>query len=248
MDDNLQNENKPEETPQTNLETTPAKTGPVICPNCMEPVPEGQRICPSCGWDLDKEPEEKISDPTAGTPVNPVSAVSNPGGKEGSPDEKKREEKKKNNMSNLMQGLGIYIIYYAISNMVSARKLAPKEKNMAFIADLIYLIAGIMLVWPLIKKGIRKLKGIPDEPSDSQKTEDKAVDEAKDTDQPQKTDQSPISDADSSHPEDQSQDVKEANVSPSEDQPEANGTEKQDQKSDLEDTSSESSSNGPKAE
>ena len=71
----------------------------------------------------------------------------------------------------MMPWLGLYLIYYAITGCFDMRRQikaaveAGQEVNtlLAYLSQGIWLVAGLLMAWPLIKKGYRKLRHLPEE-------------------------------------------------------------------------------------
>lgn len=69
-------------------------------------------------------------------------------------------------MQNLTRGLGIYLLYFAITNGYKvlsdpkALNLTPgtREYWLSLVSNVIYLAAGLLAVWPWIKEWIEKRK------------------------------------------------------------------------------------------
>ena len=76
--------------------------------------------------------------------------------------------KKPGMMQNLTRGLGIYLLYFAITNGYKvlsdpkALNLTPgtREYWLSLVSNVIYLAAGLLAVWPWIKEWIEKRKYI----------------------------------------------------------------------------------------
>ncbi len=148
-----------------------------ICPNCLEPNTENLAVCKYCGMPLHKgadpdafaakETEEELA-------ANRAAAV---------PEPPKKQEKQENGFRRVMPWLGLYLIYYAITGcfdinrQIKAAEAEGQTVNttLAYGSQVIWLAAGLMMAWPLIKKGWRKLRHLPDE--DETETENTEVSE-----------------------------------------------------------------------
>lgn len=137
-----------------------------ICPNCMEPVPAGTEICPSCGVKIN----EFVDTPAADllSEVKPAAAREPPSKNGADPGEAAggAKAKKPTMMQNLTRGLGVYLLYFAITNGYKvlsnpkALDLTPgtREYWLSLVSNVIYLAAGLLAVWPWIKEWIEKRK------------------------------------------------------------------------------------------
>ena len=136
-----------------------------ICPNCLEPNTEKLAVCKYCGMPLHqgadpdafaaKETEEELA-------ANRAAAV---------PEPPKKQKKQESGFRRVMPWLGLYLIYYAITGcfdinrQIKAAEAEGQTVNtaLAYGSQVIWLAAGLMMAWPLIKKGYRKLRHLPDE-------------------------------------------------------------------------------------
>lgn len=137
-----------------------------ICPNCMEPVPAGTEICPSCGVKIN----EFVDTPAADllSEVKPAAAGEPPSTNGADPGEAAggAKAKKPTMMQNLTRGLGVYLLYFAITNGYKvlsnpkALELTPgtREYWLSLVSNVLYLAAGLLAVWPWIKEWIEKRK------------------------------------------------------------------------------------------
>ena len=141
-----------------------------ICPNCMEPVAGGAAVCPCCGASMtESEPAGEIQ------PTESASeAINDSGGAEDAgtsgPQGESGGAKKPNVMQNITRGMGVYLIYIAITNgyrVVSdpaalELEIGTKEYWLALVSNVIYLAAGLLAVWPWIREYLDKRKRIED--------------------------------------------------------------------------------------
>lgn len=141
-----------------------------ICPNCLEPNTDNLAVCKYCGMPLrpgadpdaleKQETEEELAaNRAAATPPEP----------------EKPKKKQESGFRRVMPWLGLYIIYYAITGFIdTSRKLktSPEEissPTLAYASWGIYIVAGLLMAWPLIKKGYRKLRHLPDPDEEAEK-------------------------------------------------------------------------------
>lgn len=138
-----------------------------ICPNCLEPNQADLANCQYCGMPLHPETQqpaptesaaeqgqsEIVSDPATGETAEAKPVVS----------ERPKKKEPNKTWTFMMRGFGIYIIYYAISQMPQALKVEDqKSRTLAILANVIYLVAGLMMAWPLrhdIKRWLDKQRG-----------------------------------------------------------------------------------------
>jgi hypothetical protein len=127
-----------------------------ICPNCLEPNEKDLANCAYCGMPLRKQAEtagEIISSESTEKPDSDESAKPN------SPKAPAEEKKPKRGMANVMRGMGIYLIFYAVTEIPrSLQKGDPQERMLAIVSDIIYMVAGVMMAWPLFKDYQKKRK------------------------------------------------------------------------------------------
>ncbi|MBQ6503342.1 MAG: hypothetical protein IJI57_05465 [Flexilinea sp.] len=156
-----------------NTEETEEYANLDICPNCLEPNTENLAVCKYCGMPLHKgvdpdsftaqETEEELA-------ANRAAAV---------PEQPKKQKKQENGFRRVMPWLGLYLIYYAITGcfdinrQIKAAEAEGQTVNtaLAYGAQVIWLAAGLLMAWPLIKKGWRKLRHLPDEDETEEQTE-----------------------------------------------------------------------------
>ena len=142
-----------------------------ICPNCLEPNTDNLAVCKYCGMPLHQgadADEFLIKKESADLEANRREAV---------PEEKKPAKKQESGFRRVMPWLGLYLIYYAItgcfdiSRQIKAAEAEGQTLNvpLGYGSQAIWFIAGVMMAWPLIKKGYRKLRGLP-EPEEAEET------------------------------------------------------------------------------
>ena len=169
-----------------------------ICPNCLEPNTDDLAVCKYCGMPLHQgaDAEEYVrQESEAELEANRAQAA---------PETKKPAKKQENGFRRVMPWLGLYLIYYAITGcfdvnrQIKAAEAEGQAVNapLAYGAQVIWFAAGIMMAWPLIKKGYRKLRGIPEpeevEESAEETTGENPAEEAVSEDSvPEKTDELP---------------------------------------------------------
>ena len=136
-----------------------------ICPNCLEPNTENLAVCKYCGMPLhqDADPDAFAAQETeAELAANRAAAV---------PEPPKKQKKQENGFRRVMPWLGLYLVYYAItgffdvSRQIKAAQAEGQQVNeaLAYFSQVIWLAAGLLMAWPLIKKGYRKLRHLPEE-------------------------------------------------------------------------------------
>lgn len=139
-----------------------------ICPNCMEPVPAGAAVCPSCGASMTESEAGEEIQVLSGTPESKKTAD---GAETAGTTEAQGEgdkTKKPNVMQNITRGMGVYLLYIAITNgyrVISdpaSLELEAGTKNywLALVSNVVYLAAGLLAVWPWIKEYLDKRKRI----------------------------------------------------------------------------------------
>lgn len=127
-----------------------------ICPNCLEPNEKDLANCAYCGMPLRKQAEtagEIISSESTEKPDSDESAKPN------SPKAPAEEKKPNRGMAYAMRGMGIYLIFYAVTEIPRSLKVEdPKNRMLAIVSDIIYMVAGVMMAWPLFKDYQKKRK------------------------------------------------------------------------------------------
>jgi hypothetical protein len=176
------NENMPAETSadqefeQLPSDVSEAAGNLEICPNCLEPNTENLAVCKYCGMPLHQgsDPDEYLmKKESENLEANRAESV---------PEAKKSEKKQENGFRRVMPWLGLYLIYYAITGCFDVNrqiKQAAEEGQtvnapLAYVSQGIWLVAGIMMALPLIKKGYRKLRGLPEPEEDETPAEEQA--------------------------------------------------------------------------
>ena len=140
-----------------------------ICPNCLEPNPQDLAVCSYCGRPL--HPVDEDSDEVMTEDEQTLAAAR----AEAVPAEKKPDRKKQQNgFRRIMPWLGLYLIYNAIISCIEIgqqRKLPTEEQpnfGLAYLSAAIWFAAGLLMAWPLVKKGWRKLRHLPEEEEEEQ--------------------------------------------------------------------------------
>ena len=140
-----------------------------ICPNCLEPNDEDLAVCPFCGQPL-----------TPGAEIDPAVMAEDEktlkANREAAVSEEKEEKKpQENGFRRIMPWLGLYLIYYAVTGVFeTAHNEELKDVKLAYLSWVIWAAAGILMGWPLIKKGWNKIHPAPEKPeetSDAPETE-----------------------------------------------------------------------------
>ncbi|MBQ6509437.1 MAG: zinc ribbon domain-containing protein [Flexilinea sp.] len=136
-----------------------------ICPNCLEPNDDDLAVCRYCGQPLNPNAEpadlSAMPEDEKTLEANRAAAVS----------EKKPAKKQENGFRRWMPWIGLYLIYYAVTGcfdmgrQIRAAQEAGEEVNaaLAYLSQGIWFLAGTLMAWPLIKKGYRKLRHLPEE-------------------------------------------------------------------------------------
>lgn len=163
-----------EPNPETNKEIIPdGRSNMEICPNCLEPNPDDLAVCSYCGMPLHPVDEDTAAVMTEDEQTLAAARA------EAIPAEKKPDKKKKeqSGFRRIMPWLGLYLIYNAIISCIEIgqqRKLPTEEQpnyGLAYLSTAIWFAAGLLMAWPLVKKGWRKLRHLPDEEEEEVKPE-----------------------------------------------------------------------------
>ncbi len=136
-----------------------------ICPNCLEPNDDDLAVCRYCGQPLNPnaEPADLSAMPEDEKTLEANRAAAVP--------EKRPEKKQESGFRRVMPWLGLYLIYYAVTGCIDINRQikmareAGQEVNsaLAYLSQGIWFLAGLLMAWPLIKKGYRKLRHLPEE-------------------------------------------------------------------------------------
>ena len=130
-----------------------------ICPNCLEPNAKDLANCAYCGMPL--RPQTSETGEIIESPENRASGEETP---EHETEQKKsappqQAEKKKSNWTRVMRGMGLYLIVYAIMELPRSFQLEnPNDRTLSIISNVIYIVAGGMLAWPMLKEYLAKRK------------------------------------------------------------------------------------------
>lgn len=131
-----------------------------ICPNCLEPNEKDLANCAYCGMPLRKQAEtagEIISSDSTDSTEKSVSDNSDESAKPNPPKAPAEEKKPNRGMAYAMRGMGIYLIFYAVTEIPRSLKVEdPKNRMLAIVSDIIYIVAGGMMAWPLFKDYLKK--------------------------------------------------------------------------------------------
>ena len=136
-----------------------------ICPNCLEPNTDDLAVCKYCGMPLHQgaDPDEFL--------IRENEAQMEAARREAAPEPKKPEKKQENGFRRVMPWLGLYLIYYAITGCIDMKRQIDQAQAegqavnvpLAYFSQAIWFAAGLLMAWPLIKKGYRKLRHLPEE-------------------------------------------------------------------------------------
>lgn len=127
-----------------------------ICPNCMEPNAAGQTNCVYCGMSMHagENAENATQELSVDTSVAGTSAEA-----DSSASAKPQPKKQNKGFTYAMRGMGIYLIVYAISEIPRSLKLEKQQdRTLSLVSNVIYLIAGAMIAWPMLKEYLDKRK------------------------------------------------------------------------------------------
>jgi len=150
-------------------ENEPTRNNQEICPNCLELNNGDLANCAFCGMPLHADPESLEIQPEntdvntiAGSSANfntdkdNIEIIDKP-----SADKPKNEKDEKTNrgFTYAMRGMGIYLVVYSVSELPRSFKIEdPQNRKLAILGDIIYLIAGCLMAWPLLKDYLQKRK------------------------------------------------------------------------------------------
>ena len=136
-----------------------------ICPNCLEPNNDDLANCAFCGMPLHGNPGvvELPSDHADGnSEISPNPSTSTKHDAEPTDPSKgknKKDEKINRGFTYAMRGMGLYLVVYSITELPRSLKLeSPQDRKLAVFGDIIYLVAGCLMAWPLLKDYLEKRK------------------------------------------------------------------------------------------
>lgn len=135
-----------------------------ICPNCLDPIPAGVEICPSCGMNLNEAADAVPAEPVEGMIMAQPSENAGSAPNETKAETPKDSGKKPTMMQSLVRGMGVYLIYSALTNGYrvlsnpEALRLerGSREHTLGIVSNLVYLAAGLLAVWPWIQEALAK--------------------------------------------------------------------------------------------
>ncbi len=139
-----------------------------ICPNCLEPNDEDLAVCRYCGMPLHPGAEADAS-------AMPEDEETLAKARAEAVSEKKEEKKpQESGFRRVMPWLGLYLVYYAITGCFDIKRQIQQaveegqqvNSTVAYLSQGIWLIAGIIMAWPLIKKGWNKIHPSPEKPEE----------------------------------------------------------------------------------
>ena len=162
-----QSEQKDE--PEAQAEKLPADTGtsPVenmsICPNCLEPNPDNLAVCPYCGQPLHPDadvPDSEMPEDAATLEANRQAALK--------AQQKDQKNSRQNGFRRIMPYLGLYLIFDAVWRIIETSRMGipentenpgnPVNPMLVYGSHVLFIIAGILMAWPLIKQWINKIR------------------------------------------------------------------------------------------
>ncbi|GEM_PF-929008 len=138
-----------------------------VCPNCLEPNTQDLANCAFCGMplraqigedgELTDQPETQQLELSDAAHTEAPRAQQSP-----------KEEKKKGMWATAKRGIGLYLIIYAVMEFPRALKIeSSRDRTLAIISNLIYIAAGLLMSWPMIKEYLDKRKGKTDANQDA---------------------------------------------------------------------------------
>ncbi len=155
---------------ETGFETLPnGRANLEICPNCLEPNDDDLAVCRYCGMPLHPGAE---AEPSA-MPEDEKTLAQNRA--EAVPEKKEEKKPQESGFRRVMPWLGLYLIYYAITGCFDIKRQIQQaleegqqvNEKLAYLSQGIWLIAGVMMAWPLIKKGWNKIHPSPEKPEEA---------------------------------------------------------------------------------
>ncbi|MHC1772433.1 MAG: hypothetical protein AB9907_12025 [Flexilinea sp.] len=142
-------------------ENEPTRNNQEVCPNCLEPNSGDLANCAFCGMPLHDDPESleiqsENPDLNANSEKNNIEIIDKPS--TGKPKDEK-DGKINRGFTYAMRGMGIYLVVYSVSELPRSFKIADSQnRKLAILGDIIYLIAGCLMAWPLLKDYLQKRK------------------------------------------------------------------------------------------
>lgn len=140
-----------------------------VCPNCLEPNEEDLAVCKHCGMPLHPEPEQ----------IEPVEPEALPAeAADDAPAAQEQDKKQEKGMfAKAMPYLGLYVLYVAITQFIEVKNNtdpAAGDPKLGYLACGIYMVAGILMVWPALRDWLnkRKKREEPEAVSEAQSAED----------------------------------------------------------------------------
>ncbi len=168
----------------SSIETVPeGRANLEICPNCLEPNDDDLAVCCYCGMPLHPGPE---TDPSA-MPEDEQTLAKNRA--EAVPEKKEEKKPQESGFRRVMPWLGLYLIYYAVTSCFDIKrqiKQAVEEgqqvnEALAYLSQAIWLVDGLLMAWPLIKKGWNKIHPSPEKPEEPESVSEAAAEDENDT-------------------------------------------------------------------
>lgn len=138
-----------------------------ICPNCLEPNNDDLANCAFCGMPLHGNPgvvelpsdhaDGKSNSEISSDPSTSIQGSVEPA--DSSKGKSKKDEKINRGFTYAMRGMGLYLVVYSITELPRSLKLEnPQDRKLAVFGDIIYLVAGCLMAWPLLKDYLDKRK------------------------------------------------------------------------------------------
>ena len=177
---------EPVNDPETGSSIEPVPEGRAnleICPNCLEPNDDDLAVCPYCGMPLHPDSE---TDPSAMPEDEQTLAKYRA---EAVPEKKEEKKPQESGFRRVMPWLGLYLIYYAVTGCFDIKrqiKQAVEEgqqvnEALAYLSQAIWLAAGLLMAWPLIKKGWNKIHPSPEKPEEPETVSEALSEDEADT-------------------------------------------------------------------
>lgn len=139
-------------------ENEPNRDNLEICPNCLEPNTKDLANCAYCGMPL--RPQTSEDGQIIENPENQASGEETPEHEtENNESAPPKPAEKRSNWTKVMRGMGLYLIVYAIMELPRSFQVEdPNDRTLSIISNVIYMVAGGMLAWPMIKEFLAKRK------------------------------------------------------------------------------------------
>ncbi len=157
-----------------------------ICPNCLEANEADLAVCKYCGMPL-RPVDDSAEIPEVecdGTLSEENSPEEKP---EGTLTETEKPKEEKRGFRYAMRYLGIYVIVVAVEQMFSVLKTEtdPSQRKLGILANVIYILAGILMAYPILGDYLKKRKSAEELPEEETEDEENGEPEfEEETEQP----------------------------------------------------------------